>query len=381
MPAQMRPVRIALGGFLTLAAGMGIGRFVYTPLLPMMAADLGLSPTEAGLIASANFAGYLAGALIASLPFLPGGRKFWLIAALCASGLTTAAMGLFDGITAQAGLRAAGGVASAFALVYGSALVTGHIGAAGRAGLVALHFAGVGAGIALSALAVGAASEFGAGWRTLWLVGGAATIAAMVAVIFMVPAGAPAGGEARGEKRPGLWRLVAAYGCLGFGYVITATFIVAIVREGGGTAWAEAGVWCLVGLAGMPSVWLWNRAVPRFGAIPVYQVALLIEAAGVAVCVIWPGTIGLAIGAVALGGTFMALTAMGFAIARTMSGGDQRAILGVMTAAFGTGQMLGPAVAGWLRDATGSYLAPSLAASAVLVAGAVLIVPLRRART
>lgn len=371
-----QPVSIALGGFLTLAGAMGIGRFLYTPLLPPMAAGLGLSPTEAGLIASANFAGYLAGALLAALPGLPGGRKPWLVSALAASAATTAAMGLWDGLAAQAALRAAGGVASAFALVFGSALVTRHLAAAGRPGLIALHFAGVGAGIVLSALA--SAALAGLGWRGLWVAGGAATLAAAAGAAWLIPGGAEPPRPRGGPERRGLWRLVLAYGGLGFGYVITGTFIVAITREGGGGRWDEALVWCLVGVAGMPSVWLWNRAAARIGMIAAFQLALLIEAAAVAATVLAPGRAGLMLGAAGLGGTFMALTAMGFAIARGMSGGDARATLGVMTAAFGLGQMLGPTVAGALRDLTGSYLLPSLAASAVLAAGAALLVPIRR---
>src|SRR5471030_2039503 len=84
---------IALGGLIAMAVGIGIGRFVYTPILPPMFAALGFSKATAGLIASANFAGYLAGALGAARTTLPGTRRMWLLGALVLSAATTFAMG------------------------------------------------------------------------------------------------------------------------------------------------------------------------------------------------------------------------------------------------------------------------------------------------
>src|SRR5262245_28872217 len=118
-----------------MGTAVGIGRFVYTPILPLMVEDLGISKGTAGLIASANFAGYLAGALAAALPGLPGSRRRWLIVALAVSALTTGAMAFPSANTAFLMLRFVGGVASAFGLVFSSALVLDRLGAAGRPGL------------------------------------------------------------------------------------------------------------------------------------------------------------------------------------------------------------------------------------------------------
>src|SRR5580704_17735741 len=87
------PVSIAFGGMAAVAVGIGIGRFVYTPILPPMIAALGLSKSAAGLIASANFAGYLVGALGATSAALPGSRRTWLLCALVLSAMTTGLMG------------------------------------------------------------------------------------------------------------------------------------------------------------------------------------------------------------------------------------------------------------------------------------------------
>ena len=375
------PLTLALAGLLALAAAMGLGRFLYTPLLPMMVGGTALDPGGAGLLASANFAGYLAGALAASLPGIGGRARMVLLLALAASALTTGAMGLTESFTIWATLRFLGGMASAFVLVLASSLIVARLRAAGRPMLAALHFGGVGLGIAVSALITMPWLVGDDSWGTLWLLGGGLTALAVPLVAMMLPAEAPEAARPAPPampSRPGLWRLVAAYGCLGFGYVITATFIVAILREGGGGRGAESLVWGLVGIAAAPSVLVWTLAAGRWGAIRAWQAAMTVEAAGVALSALSTGTLALALAAAALGGTFMGLTALGLQEGARRAGGDGRAMMGLMTAAFGVGQMIGPALAGGLREITGGYAAPSLMAALVLVAGAVLVQPLMR---
>lgn len=383
MTAQRSPVTLALGGMIALAAAMGLGRFLYTPVLPMMVEGTALDPASAGLLASANFAGYLAGALAASLPGLGPRARLWTLAALVASGLTTGAMGIGEDFAVWALLRFAGGVASAFVLVLASSLVVARLRAGGRPDLAALHFAGVGVGIAVSAVISAPVLAPDGAWAGLWLAGGALTLIATFAVAAMVPGRAPAGvgpSPPRPPRAPGLWRLVVAYGCLGFGYVVTATFIVAILREGGGDRTAESWIWGLVGLTAAPSVLFWSRIAGRIGAIRAWQAAMLVEGLGVALSALASGALALGLAAAALGGTFMGLTALGLQEAARRAGGDGRAMMGLMTATFGIGQMIGPGLAGWLREATGGYAAPSLMAAMLLFVGAALVHPLARRR-
>src|ERR1700678_1126569 len=257
------PVAVAVGGLIAMAVGIGIGRFVYTPILPPMLAALGLSKSAAGLIASANFAGYLIGALGATKAALPGSRRAWLLGALLASAATTAAMGLTGSFGAFLVLRFLAGVASALALILASALVLDRLAEAGRPGLMALHFAGVGCGIAVSAALVATQLAVGASWAAMWVVSGAVSVVGVVAVALLVPAGHEpvavpyaAGG---GARDPRLQRITLAYGLFGFGYVITATFLVAIVRATPAIRPLEPVIWIVVGLAAAPSVVLWNR--------------------------------------------------------------------------------------------------------------------------
>jgi predicted MFS family arabinose efflux permease len=378
-------VTLALGGLVSLAAAVGIGRFVYTPILPVMAEGAGLSAGQAGLVASANFLGYLTGALLAAAPRLPGSRRAWLLGALAASAATTGAMGLASSMPVFLALRFAGGVASAFVLVFASVLVLDRLAAAGRGGLSALHFAGVGVGIALSAAIVSGLLAAGAGWRALWLASAAASLAAVLAVSRLVPdepgaqsGSAPAaGGAPAGAARHGLSALVAAYGLFGFGYVITATFLVAIVRDAPETRAVEPLVWIVAGLASTPSVALWTRMGDRLGIPLAFAAACLAEAAGVAASVLWTDVSGVLFAAASLGGTFMGITALGLVGARRLSGSDPRRTLALMTAAFGLGQIAGPAFAGFVHDRTGSFVPSSLAATCTLVAAAVLAARVR----
>ena len=155
-----------------MAVGIGIGRFVYTPILPPMLSALGLSKAAAGLIASANFAGYLVGAMGTARATLPGSRRVWLLSALVLSAATTFGMGFCGSIWGFMALRFAGGVASALALILSSALVLDRLAEAGRPRLSALHFAGVGVGIAVSAGLVAGLLGCGSDWAAMWRVSG-----------------------------------------------------------------------------------------------------------------------------------------------------------------------------------------------------------------
>jgi predicted MFS family arabinose efflux permease len=379
LPMQTRrtdqsPILVTFGGMVALAVAIGIGRFVYTPILPPMLAALGLGKATAGLIASANFAGYLAGALAATRATLPGSRRIWLLGALVASAATTAGMGFFESVLAFILLRFMGGVASALALILSSALVLDRLAKAARPRLNALHFAGVGAGIAVSAAMVAAFLSTGLDWKEMWRASGALTCLGALLVALLVPAdisGVVAIRPARGvAPDPRLWRITVAYGLFGFGYVITATFLVAIVRANPAIRALEPVIWIIVGLAAAPSVMLWTVLGRRLGIPAAFAIAALAEAAGVLASVVWPSNEGICVAAVLLGGTFMGLTALGLMRGRELAKGDPRRVMAIMSVAFGIGQIAGPVVAGLASDVTGGFGVPSIAAAMALVAAA-----------
>ena len=226
------PLAFALAGACVLALVLGIGRFAYTPMLPPMLEGGGLSLAGAGYVASANFLGYLAGALLATRAVFAVDRVRWLRIAVALSIATTAAMALDAGVFGWAVLRFAGGMASAFALVYVSGMIFDVAIRSARPMLGSVLYAGVGVGIALSALVVHLGRGAGLGAPALWSAMGALSV--LLAIdpwrrLTLPAALAPTASratQARTDASRALRRLTLAYGCLGFGYVITATFIV-----------------------------------------------------------------------------------------------------------------------------------------------------------
>jgi predicted MFS family arabinose efflux permease len=371
-----RSVALAFGGLAAMAAAIGIGRFVYTPILPAMLASLGWSKSDAGLVASANFLGYFIGALLAGRPFAVAKPRLWLLTALAISALSTAAMAIPSDIASFVVLRFIGGAASAFVIVCASTLVLEQLSVSRRASLSAIHFAGVGFGIMISAIAVSTMLSWDAGWRSLWIGSGSIAILTATGAAWLIPTadniGAPPKPAISNGPSSGIGAMVVSYGLFGFGYVITATFLVAIVRLTPEIRMLEPWVWTLFGLAAMPSVTVWGWLGKRIGVLNAYAAACAIEAIGVAASVEWVSIPGVCFSALLLGGTFMGITALGFMAAQILAGGNPHRAFGRMTASFSIGQMAGPLLAGFLSERFGDFRAASLIAAAALLAATAL---------
>ncbi|MBT9369557.1 YbfB/YjiJ family MFS transporter [Rhizobium sp. CSW-27] len=380
-----RPLLTGFAGAIAMAAAMGFGRFFFTPVLPGMMSGIPLSAAEAGLIAAGNFAGYLAGALLASQSWAAGRERGWALGALVATALLLLAMALTTSLPLFILIRFLAGLASAFAMIFTTSIVLPR--ASGRPSVQAVHFGGVGAGIALSSvlafLIQRAAGDAAHGWRMDWLAGAALVLLMVFWVARHLPP--PMAGRQGGAEPPMRWTrplvlLTLSYGLFGFGYVVTATFLVAIVRMAAAGPAVEAGAWLVTGLAAAVSLFLLRPLAARIGLGRIYLLCLLLEACGVLASVLMPPVTGALLGGLLLGLTFMTVTAYGLQIARALAPESQRRALALMTAAFGTGQILGPLVAGWATQWSGDFRLASGIAAVFLLLAAVLSVPLARPR-
>lgn len=373
---------LGLTGALSLASSQGLGRFFYTPVLPGMMATLGLSSSDAGLIAAANFAGYLMGALVAAGSLAAGRERQAALAGLLCTALAMAAMAVVQSLPMFMLVRFLAGFSSAFGLIFTSAIVIDVAARAGSSAVPSAHFGGVGIGISVSSLVVFAVSHLAGGsaegWRQSWLTGAGLALAIFVLAFVVLPRAQAHAQKAEEPKlvwRPGLLLSAIAYCGFGFGYIVSATFLVTIARASGSGNMAEFACWFLTGIACFCSLFVWQPLIRRRGADVTLAVCMAVLSLGTLASVLLPGAYAVVAGGILLGGTFMVITSCGLATGRAFAPESPRRAMGVMTAIFGLGQIAGPLVAGRIADMTGSFFWPSLIAAIVLLAGALLLVP------
>lgn len=360
---------------------MGIGRFAYTPLLPRLQESLDWTVAQAGDVASANYLGYLLGAMLASLLVQRPQRHLGLFVGMLFSGLSTFAGAWITAYYLWMGLRFFSGIASAFCLILATAVVVEVFVRHARPQLGSLYFAGLSVGIIGSVLIIEAVRLSGYSVFVQWGLLGLVSLVMLLAAWMVLRRLATESGrfasvetsQSEPSTNRALWRLIIAYGLFGFGYVVTATFIVAMARQFDNAAVLEPATWIVVGLVGGPSLFVWQHVAARIGVFTALRIAYAIEAVGVLLAGTASNAFAIVLGGALLGGTFMAITALALAAARQVAGSNKDKAFAWMTVSFGLGQLLGPAIAGRMVELSQSFAAPSALAAALLVVGVLLI--------
>lgn len=383
-----------IGGICTLIIAMGIGRFAYTPILPEMQSALGLNHAQTGLLASLNYLGYLIGALAGGYVTMGRTRTAAFRLALLASVTTTGLMAASEWFAFWGFLRLSSGIISGLLFVFSADMVMRVLVEAGRTRLLGVYFGGVGIGIALSGLLVPALAHLG-GWRADWIgLGLLGALLALPAVFWLRDSdtvtqnggtASSTGAEEQQKRLPSavilpLTLLGLAYFLEGLGYVVSGTFLVAILQEKAGDAvtlgiFGDIGnlTWVMVGLAVAPSCLIWAWAAQRWGEIRAMIAAHLLQAVGIALPLFSTALIPSLLAAILFGGTFVGITLLVVAYTRKVAPTATAVAIGLMTGAFGLGQILGPLIAGLLAERSGSFDSSLTLSSLAVVLGAGLL--------
>ncbi len=393
---------IALAGMVSLAVAMGIGRFAFTPLLPMMLRDGVLDLPHASWLASANYLGYFVGALLCTfqpwiwrrLPFLPLLAFSTLVrAGLLATGVLTLAMA-WQASVAWPILRFAAGVTSAVVFVFTSGWCLSQLARRGVPELGGVIYVGPGAGIVVSGLFASGMVAWHWTAATGWLIfGGLAFV--LTATRWKVISGgqdrlapraaasiAPnAAASPHGHAEMGL--LTFAYGLAGFGYIITATFLPVIARAAlPGSAWLDL-FWPLFGFGIMAGALVATRIPATFDRRRLLAACYFVQALGIAIPLVSSSLAGFALGSLMLGLPFTAITFFAMQEVRRLRPLSAASFIGLLTATYGIGQILGPPLVALLLKHTrstsqGFTLALGIATGSLLV-GACLYAWMARA--
>jgi len=375
-------LKVLIGGMLGMVVAMGIGRFVYTPILPLMQRDLGISNSLAGGLATLNYLGYLAGALLCS--FAPQVLRNKLITggALLTSIATTLFMGLTVSVFWWGTMRLAGGVASAILFIVISAEVAEALSRRGFAHWLGALYGGIGCGIAISGLSVPLLDKFG-DWSISWI--GTGILALILAIIGIVLGRQRSYDVPLATHRPAadgllksLWLPASAYFFQGLGYITTATFIVAIIAATPGLESLAPYSWVVVGLAAIPSTIIWPLLAKRFGNKAALLAAYTLQALGILLSIRADSAIEVLFIAASFGGTFLGIVALTLAEGNRRLPADSRRAAAILTTCFSLGQMLGPLLAGILADLRHGFELPLLLAAGSVAIGGVLIAIDRR---
>jgi predicted MFS family arabinose efflux permease len=371
--------RIAIAGLLALALAQGIGRFAFTPILPMMQVDAGVTLAEGGWLAAANYLGYLIGSLWAMVQRARADHA--IRSALVVTSIATLAMAFAEGLAAWLAWRTLAGIASAWVLIHVGTWCAQRLASLGRPALTSVVFAGVGAGVMLAGALCLALMTAGAGSRTAWLWLGAIGVVISTVVWPVVVADentAPSTAFADYRWTPDTVRLVACYGAFGIGYIIPATFVPVMAKQVIGDPAVFGWAWPLFGAAAVASTLAAGALERVLSGRRLWMASACVMALGVASPFVISGLAGILACALLVGGTFVVATLAGVQVAREVAGGAAHVLLAAMTAAFAATQVLGPLLVSFLARQSGGINAALLLAFAVLAASAAaLMVPLR----
>ncbi len=332
------PIFTALFGMMVLTLGMGVGRFLYTPMLPVMLAEKQLTFNQLSWIASANYAGYLAGSLLFSfgLFHLPSRLRPMLLASAVATGILILAMAIFTQPAVVMLVRFLAGVASAGMMIFGSMIVLHHTR---HPFVIAALFSGVGAGIALGNEYVIGGLHYALSAHSLWLGAGALAGILLLIVAILIPPRAhalPPAPLARIENQPmPWWQLALLYGFAGFGYILSLIHISEPTRR------------CLTA-------------------------NLLIQSACVLLSLASDSLLLLILSSIGFGATFMGTTSLVMPLARQLSAPGNINLLGLVTLTYGIGQILGPLAASLSGNGASAIINATLCGAAALFFAALI---------
>ncbi|RCV90372.1 YbfB/YjiJ family MFS transporter [Vreelandella rituensis] len=380
-----RRFKVLLAGIFSQILCIGVARFAYTPLLPVMQQQTWIGDADGGWLAALNYSGYMLGAVIAASIRNIQLKDTLYRAGLILAVITTAGMALTEHFWVWAGLRFFAGLSSTASMLLASGLILHWLIRHQQRGELGVHFAGVGVGIVVAALAVEAMVQLSLDWQAQWWGFAALAVVLLIPAWRWLPRPEPVSAASAQHKTSQdspptstfMRLMMAAYFCAGYGYVISATFIVTIVEREPSLVGTGNWVFALVGLAAAPAVMLWDLIARRIGYLGALVLAMLIQVVGILLPALTTSLFGVLLSAVLYGGTFLGCVSLVLTMAGRLYPSSPARLMGQMTLAYGAAQIIAPALTGMIAERTGHYGLGLWLAAGFVALGAVLLLWLR----
>lgn len=378
MTTQLQKYKVLVAGIFSLMLMLGVARFSYTPMLPIMQAQAGIGDAIGGWLATFNYMGYMAGAFIAaSISDLVLKDKLYRLGLIVAI-LTTAGMAVTDNVIIWGIMRFFAGLTSAAGLLIGSGLILNWLIRHNFRSELGIHFAGMGLGIVFCSSVV-ALMDLTLNWQELWwLFAGLGVLLAIPAWAWLPrpdTSGTTISGAEMVDNPPSrrfLFLMLSAYFCAGYGYVISATFIVAIVDRQEALQGLGPIVFLIVGLAAAPACIIWDLIARQLGVLTALLIAYLIQILGIILPALTDSAAAVIISAVLFGGTFIGIVSLVLTMAGRFYPTKPAKLMGKMTLTYGVAQIIAPAITGNLAERLGDYNVGLWIAAAMVLLGAII---------
>lgn len=374
---------VLAAGAMVLLVVHGLGRFIYTPLLPYLVDDGQFGAGEGAAVATWNYLGYLMGAMVAIRWHRIDQIGTLLPVSLAVHVATTLIVTQTDHLTVISGARWLNGVANGIVFVQAPALILEWLVLRNRASMSGLVYIGVGLGLLLSSGLVTGSADWLEGAQRWWP---AALLSIPLAwwgaarlIKLDVPVRQRADNNTRAVTTSPLFDrasipLFLSYAGAGLGYILPMTFLPLLAKiELAAGHWLLNGTWLIVALTTIPGPWIWNKLGASIGDLPALKLNLLIQLIGVLAAVVLPAEIGLILCAALIGGTFLGTVLLTQRIGRALHPHQGPRLSAAMVALYGFTQMVGPWLTKQWLDGGGTLVSAFGIGVAALLLGLVFV--------
>lgn len=373
---------ILLAGILAIIVGIGVARFAFTSLLPFMLEDF-LTLTYVGILASFNFAGYLAGAVFSIFIKDINTKVKYFRIGMVLSIVTTFILATTTNETLWLVSRVIAGFGSAMVLIVGGAIVMVKLNFENKTKAMGIHFSGIGFSIVVSELISQYILKNGT-WSDAWF---ALSVFAFVVTFYSLYILSFDKGIKKEAVKHTLSKsifssyvilLILAYFTEGVGFVVQATFLPDIINTLDGLEGYGNLGWLIVGIAGIPSSILWMRWADRYGSVNVIIIAMGLQIVGILIPT-FSTNMGLNLLSGALyGSTFIGLVALFLNLGGQLAEKNPVVLMGAMTAAYGIGQVGAPLYSVALINHFGNYNVTLYVTACIVFIGIVFLLYAKR---